>query len=1182
MNKIKKSIIYVIILTLCVHHTAPFVSAAQFSQVAQQAETDGTDQTLSVNNTDALKVTFTLDGQWNGGYQATIKMKNISNQTIHNWYLSFAYEETISNIWNGEIVHYQDGSYVIKNAGWNQDIQAGESISFGFLASGEFFRCPEKYELVSKKIKWSKEDVTPVYHIDNDWGTGFHGTISVTNHTDTVIEDWILAFDFDRTITNLWGAVIESHQGRHYVFSNVGYNSNIAPGQTLSFGFAGIDGNLSDEPEIYQIYSYNLDTRETASECIVTFDGGGDDAIVPKEQRVEMGTLAEKPEDPIREGFFFIGWYTEEDYQNYFDFESTVIYHNMTLYARWINLFSDVDTDGDGIGDSLEEYIGTDSTRTDTDGDGLSDEIEIMKSETDPLVIDTDGNGISDGDEDLDQDGLCNQLEEQYQTDLTKKDTDEDDLDDFAEIYVFGTDPVLEDTDGDSLSDGDEIKLGFNPIEKDTDKNGVLDCDEIKEQKLEVRIKNTKKKGIESVGVNLSCSGLIDRHVEIKDSSSTDIMSANVVGIVGVPVTIESDVSFDEAVITFYYDESQLGETKEKDLCMMWYDEENDTYVLLEDSYIDAQNNTVSYKTTHFSTYLVVDKKSWMNVLKENASDNFDILQWLKEKLQGEKQVSSVYKCFEDGMTWDEANAKCNEMGGHLVTITSADEQAIVESLIRSEGSKNNYWIGAQKSTGSASYQWVTEEKMSYTRFKGGYPDNHYGQEDALMIYRNNNPMLSGDCFGYWNDLNRNGTCMGENFFGIENMGFICEWDDVDVEDRDHDGVMDILEESYMLSNGQIVSSDPEKTDTDGDGLSDGEEIGEPEITTVTTVENEYVILVWHAKSDPSKKDSDDDGLYDSGNRKINGVVVAPPDPDPTNSNGPKGMWNTHVMQQDIGVVSRKYDQKDMTLKVDDWIESMSDAMKKGAEEENIYMPDAEEVATVIVKSILTLRDDVSNNQDDIHDFAVCLRFIVKKLPLAEIGSLILNFVRDEDHVAYHSQPETWQRYFGYNQFYDEIFDIGSHMNKMPVYFTVGTDKYALWMWKGDYWNLRSGAEIGLYIYSDKYSEVRHYNAIDFQVPMTLSLYNYYDEDDIDNIFSWSPEEEQWWITGFSGTNKKFMEPDPNIMVAVGSVDLSGHQEMYNALKKAEKDQNEYLLFDDEEKTVWIMWYEGADNDEEK
>lgn len=123
-----------------------------------------------------------------------------------------------------------------------------------------------------------------------------------------------------------------------------------------------------------------------------------------------------------------------------------------------------LDSDTDGVEDYIEDYFGTDKKKLDTDGDGLSDYIELFSLVLDPLIADTDGNGISDGDEDLDGDGLTNIIETQIGTSIVKNDTDSDGLNDFDENMVHGTNPTMEDTDGDGVSDPKEIELGTNPL----------------------------------------------------------------------------------------------------------------------------------------------------------------------------------------------------------------------------------------------------------------------------------------------------------------------------------------------------------------------------------------------------------------------------------------------------------------------------------------------------------------------------------------------------------------------------------------------------------------------------------------------------------------------------------------------------------------------------------------------
>ena len=98
-----------------------------------------------------------------------------------------------------------------------------------------------------------------------------------------------------------------------------------------------------------------------------------------------------------------------------------------------------------------------------------------------------------------------------------------------------------------------------------------------------------------------------------------DILSSDVVGLVSVPVSIETNKSFDSAQITFYYNENYLNGINEDNLAVMWYDESNNWYQILDqDSVIDTENNTVSYKTTHFSTYMLVDKEQWYEAWKED------------------------------------------------------------------------------------------------------------------------------------------------------------------------------------------------------------------------------------------------------------------------------------------------------------------------------------------------------------------------------------------------------------------------------------------------------------------------------------------------------------------------------------------------------------------------------------
>ena len=134
------------------------------------------------------------------------------------------------------------------------------------------------------------------------------------------------------------------------------------------------------------------------------------------------------------------------------------------------------------------------------------------------------------------------------------------------------------------------------------------------------------------------------------------------------------------------------------------------------------------------------------------------------------------YKVYDSPMKWNDAKKYCEKQGGHLVTITSKEEQEEVSSLI-SHGSKNFYWLGAER-TQNAFNRWITGEAIKYTNYDrtNNEPNNFTGSENALVIYRIRNPKGGMDGQYKWNDLQKDGDCYGESFFGYQNSGFVCEW----------------------------------------------------------------------------------------------------------------------------------------------------------------------------------------------------------------------------------------------------------------------------------------------------------------------------------------------------------------------------------------------------------------------
>lgn len=64
----------------------------------------------------------------------------------------------------------------------------------------------------------------------------------------------------------------------------------------------------------------------------VSFDSKGGDDVTG--ERVKRGNTAKEPEEPMKEGYIFAGWYKDEGLTEKYDFESAVN-QDITIYAAW-------------------------------------------------------------------------------------------------------------------------------------------------------------------------------------------------------------------------------------------------------------------------------------------------------------------------------------------------------------------------------------------------------------------------------------------------------------------------------------------------------------------------------------------------------------------------------------------------------------------------------------------------------------------------------------------------------------------------------------------------------------------------------------------------------------------------------------------------------------------------------
>lgn len=76
------------------------------------------------------------------------------------------------------------------------------------------------------------------YDVTNSWGNTEKISVTISNTGDSTIENWMLAYDdFNGDIDGIWDATVVEVDAESSYIRNAGYNANIAPNASVSFGY---------------------------------------------------------------------------------------------------------------------------------------------------------------------------------------------------------------------------------------------------------------------------------------------------------------------------------------------------------------------------------------------------------------------------------------------------------------------------------------------------------------------------------------------------------------------------------------------------------------------------------------------------------------------------------------------------------------------------------------------------------------------------------------------------------------------------------------------------------------------------------------------------------------------------------------------------------------------------------
>jgi chitinase len=80
-------------------------------------------------------------------------------------------------------------------------------------------------------------DLEAMFAVVNSWSGGFNGSVTLENDGAAATTGWQVRIETTNQITDIWNAVIVSHDASSYVIGNASYNGTIAHDGDTNFGF---------------------------------------------------------------------------------------------------------------------------------------------------------------------------------------------------------------------------------------------------------------------------------------------------------------------------------------------------------------------------------------------------------------------------------------------------------------------------------------------------------------------------------------------------------------------------------------------------------------------------------------------------------------------------------------------------------------------------------------------------------------------------------------------------------------------------------------------------------------------------------------------------------------------------------------------------------------------------------
>jgi len=123
--------------------------------------------------------------------------------------------------------------------------------------------------LVMPTASAETSDVSIDWRITQDWGTGFQGTVTVTNASSQALNPWSVSVPYGNSISSAWDATVTSINGG-YRISGPSWSTALAARSSVTFGFIGQSRGSALSPTTCTIPGGTCSIMTTASSGTVS------------------------------------------------------------------------------------------------------------------------------------------------------------------------------------------------------------------------------------------------------------------------------------------------------------------------------------------------------------------------------------------------------------------------------------------------------------------------------------------------------------------------------------------------------------------------------------------------------------------------------------------------------------------------------------------------------------------------------------------------------------------------------------------------------------------------------------------------------------------------------------------------------------------------------------------------